>query len=105
MEHYQPVVVIEAPFTWDDVGSWQALARLRGHGRRRQHGRRQAPGHPHQRLASSARRDDHLVVTLGLKDCIVVHTPDATLVANKSDEESLRKITALLAEKGWTEYL
>ena len=31
MEHYQPVVVIEAPFTWDDVGSWQALARSVGH--------------------------------------------------------------------------
>ena len=30
MEHYQPVVVIEAPFTWDDVGSWQALARSVG---------------------------------------------------------------------------
>ncbi|HEX5103172.1 MAG TPA: mannose-1-phosphate guanylyltransferase, partial [Pirellulaceae bacterium] len=30
MERYQPVVVIEAPFTWDDVGSWQALARAAG---------------------------------------------------------------------------
>ena len=30
MEHARDVAVIEAPFTWDDVGSWQAMARLRG---------------------------------------------------------------------------
>ncbi len=28
MERYDNVVVIEAPFPWDDVGSWQALSRL-----------------------------------------------------------------------------
>ncbi len=28
MEHYKDVVVIETPFRWDDVGSWQAIARL-----------------------------------------------------------------------------
>ena len=30
MEHARDVVVIEAPFTWDDVGSWQSIARLQG---------------------------------------------------------------------------
>ena len=49
--------------------------------------------------------DDHLIVTLGLKDCIVVHTPDATLVANKQDEEAIRKVVQLLQERGWREYL
>jgi mannose-1-phosphate guanylyltransferase len=49
--------------------------------------------------------DDHLIVTLGLKDCIVVHTPDATLVANRRDEESIRQIVKLLEERGWREYL
>ncbi len=29
MEGYDNVVTIEAPFSWDDVGSWQALSRLR----------------------------------------------------------------------------
>ena len=49
--------------------------------------------------------DDHLVVTLGMQDCIVVHTPDATLVARKSDEESIRKVVNLIEQKGWEEYL
>ena len=29
MEHAENVVVIEAPFEWDDLGSWRALERLR----------------------------------------------------------------------------
>jgi mannose-1-phosphate guanylyltransferase len=49
--------------------------------------------------------DNHLVVTVGLKDCLVVHTPEATLVANKNDEESIREIVKMLEARGWSEYL
>ena len=49
--------------------------------------------------------DDHLVVTVGLKDCLVVHTPEATLVANKHDEEAIREIVKMLETRGWKEYL
>ena len=49
--------------------------------------------------------DNHLVVTLGLTDTIVVHTPNATLVASKHDEEQIRRIVKLLEERGWPEYL
>ena len=49
--------------------------------------------------------DDHLVVTLGLKDCIVVHTPNATLVADKHGEEQIRQVVKKLEELGWSEYL
>jgi mannose-1-phosphate guanylyltransferase len=104
MEHYQPVVVIEAPFTWDDVGSWQALARLIGP---------DADGNAvqgrHLGLETQGcivrTSDDHLVVTLGVGDLIVVHTPDATLVADKQREEAIRKVVEALAQRGWQEYL
>ena len=49
--------------------------------------------------------DNHLVVTIGMKDCLVVHTPDATFVANKNDEEAVREVVKLLEAKGWKEYL
>jgi mannose-1-phosphate guanylyltransferase len=49
--------------------------------------------------------DDHLIVTLGVEDLIVVHTPDATLVANKHDEEAIRELVKLIAERGWQQYL
>ena len=47
----------------------------------------------------------HLVVTLGCEDLIVVHTPDATLVANKHDEESIRAIVKELETRGWESFL
>ncbi len=104
MEHAQDIVVVEAPFDWDDVGSWQSLARLRGTD---EHGNTLVGRHLGINTEGTIVRctGDHLVVTLGLKDCIVVHTPDATLVANKHDEEQIRQVVKLLGEKGWNEFL
>lgn len=104
MEHAKDVAVIEAPYQWDDVGSWQALARLRGSD---ENGNTIIGKHLGVNTSGTIVRGpaDHLIVTLGLKDCVVVHTPDATLVANKHDEESIRKVVKLLQEQGWTEYL
>ena len=104
MEHADDVAVIEAPYRWDDVGSWQALARLHGTD---EHGNTVLGKHLGVHTSGTIVRgpNDHLIVTLGLKDCVVVHTPDATLVANKHDEESIRQVVKILQEKGWIEYL
>ena len=104
MEHAREIVVIEAPFTWNDVGSWQSLARLRGVDAS---GNTIIGKHIGVETVGTIVRGgpDHLIVTLGLKDCLVVHTPDATLVANKHDEESIRQVVKLLEERGWREYL
>jgi mannose-1-phosphate guanylyltransferase len=48
---------------------------------------------------------EHLIVTVGLEDCLIVHTPDATLVAKKHDEEAIREVVKLLETQGWKEYL
>lgn len=104
MEKYDPVVVVEADFAWDDVGSWQSLARTRGADA---DGNTIIGRHVGLRTSGSIVRTDarHLVVTLGVQDLIVVHTPDATLVANKRDEESVRQVVTWLEEHGWNEYL
>jgi mannose-1-phosphate guanylyltransferase len=104
MEHYQPVVVIEAPFTWDDVGSWQALARSVGAD---VDANSVIGKHLGIRTEGSIVRTsgDHLVVTLGMKNTIVVHTPDATLIADKHQEEAIREVVKALEERGWREYL
>jgi mannose-1-phosphate guanylyltransferase len=104
MEHARDVLVIEAPFAWDDVGSWQAIARLEGIDGE---GNTIAADHLGLRTAGSIIRGPkgHLIVTLGVSDLIVVHTPEATLVANKHDEESIRELVKLMAERGWEEYL
>jgi mannose-1-phosphate guanylyltransferase len=35
----------------------------------------------------------------------VVHTPNATLVASKHDEEQIRQVVKQLEELGWDDYL
>ena len=104
MEHYQPVVAIEAPFAWDDVGSWQALARSLGTD---SDGNTVVGKHLGIRTSGSIIRtsSDHLVVTLGVSDTIVVHTPDATLVADKHQEEAIREVVKALEEWKWREHL
>lgn len=104
MERYPTVSVIEAPFSWDDVGSWQAIARLidpdeNGNA---------VEGNflPIDSKDMIVRSDDgHLVVTIGMQDTIVVHTPDATLVAPKSEEERVREVVQQLKELGHAQYL
>jgi mannose-1-phosphate guanylyltransferase len=106
MEHADDVVVIEAPFDWDDVGSWRALERLReldpaGNVI-------DAPRHIGINTTGTivrGARKDHVVVTVGVNDLIVIVTPDATLVADKNDEEAIRHVTRELERRGWREYL
>ena len=104
MEHATDVAVIEAPFEWDDLGSWQSLARLEGTDAE---GNTIIGRHMGVRTKGTIVHtdDEHLVVTLGLEDCIVVHTPNATLVANKHDEEQIRQVVKELEKRGWIEYL
>jgi mannose-1-phosphate guanylyltransferase len=104
MEHHDDVAVIEAPFAWDDVGNWTALARTGGADAS---GNTIAGRHLGIDTTGSIIRtsDDHLVVTVGLEDFIVVHTPDATLIAPRDREESLREIVKQLQQRGWEEYL
>jgi mannose-1-phosphate guanylyltransferase len=104
MEHATDVAVIEAPFEWDDLGGWQSLARLLGSD---ENGNTIVGKHLGLGTSGTIVRTDgeHLVVTLGVKDCIIVHTPNATLVADKHSEEQIRQVVKRLEELGWSDYL
>ncbi|HUE69883.1 MAG TPA: mannose-1-phosphate guanylyltransferase [Pirellulaceae bacterium] len=104
MERHSQVAVIEAPFAWDDVGSWQSLARTLGAD---EAGNTIVGKHLGIRTSGTIVRTtgDHLVATLGVSDLIVVHTPDATLVASKHDEEAIRELVKELQQRGWQEFL
>lgn len=106
MERAEEVVVIEAPFRWDDLGSWRSLER---HGQADAEGNLAGPGRciaidAHGCIVRSA-DPQHLVALLGVGDLVVVTTPDATLVARKQDEESIRRVIAEIEARGWRQYL
>ncbi|MBD3674926.1 MAG: mannose-1-phosphate guanylyltransferase [Planctomycetaceae bacterium] len=98
------VAVIEAPFEWDDLGSWQSLPRrfeqdeegntVQGH----------YCGLETKNCIISS-QDDHLIATIGVEDLIIVHTPDATLVARKDDENAIRQLIEKLGENDYGKYL
>lgn len=104
LEHSQHISVVEAPFDWDDVGSWEAMSRLNSI---------DSNGNTvvgKACLVDSTdcivrSTDQHVVGLLGLENCIVVHTPDATLVANRGDENAVRQLVAALKEQGYDDVL
>ena len=104
MERYDNVCVMQAPFDWDDVGNWTAVPRLSGVD---EHGNAALGKHLCLDTTNSIVRstEDHLIVTLGMENCIVIHTPDATLVADKTDESAIKKVVTELESREMDEYL
>ncbi|QDU41529.1 Mannose-1-phosphate guanylyltransferase [Maioricimonas rarisocia] len=91
--------VLEAPFRWDDVGSWHAMPRLHGQD---DDGNTVLGTHCGVETRNCVIRssDDHMIATLGLDGCIIVHTSDATLVAQTDDENAIKQLVSRLKESG-----
>jgi len=104
MEHATDVYTVEAPFTWDDVGSWSALTRLLGTDEDGNTVAAKHGGMATQGCIVFGDRD-HLVATLGVSDLIIVHTPDTTLVANRRDDEAIKQLVEALRKMGFDEHL
>ena len=47
----------------------------------------------------------HLIATLGLKDLVIVHSRDATMVCKKRDAQALRELLANIEAKFGDKYL
>ena len=105
MEKADKVLMVELNCEWLDVGSWPALSDVVELG---ESGNLVVA--TDAVLLDSLRNvivaeDDHLVAVMGVDDCIVVHSPDATLVCKKSDSQRLKELLALVEEKYGTKYL
>ncbi len=95
MEKTKNILVAKSSFKWDDVGSWQAL-----------------PNHfpadeaGNIRLGKTAMLDsfgsiivsseNHLTAVIGLKDIVVVHTPNATLVCPRDKVQEIKRLVKKL---------
>ncbi len=104
LERADNICLLEAPFAWDDVGSWHALARLHPQD---EQGNTIVGLHAGVDTSGCIVRSsgDHLIATLGVQDLIIVHTPDATFVASKHDEDGIRRLVEQLKESGHEQYL
>jgi len=94
MEKANNVVVVRAGFDWSDIGSWNAFSALTPAD---QDGNR-VEGEV--RLLDShnvyVRGAGRLIAGLGLRDLVVVDTPDALLLADRSHAEDVKKVVEQL---------
>ncbi len=95
------VVVHASGLGWNDVGTWESLFEvLEGD----QDGNI-IMGGDHIGLDTSQtlvymQEEHRLIVTIGVKDLVLVDTGDVLLVCNKSDSQRVRQIVAQLRERG-----
>ena len=101
MEKTEFGLVIPLDAGWSDIGSWKSLW---------ENEKKDTLGNVIKgKVINMESRDSYiksenrLLVTLGIKDLIIVETADATLVSNKSHTEKLKLIVNELQEKGYKE--
>ena len=97
MEKADNVVVANGDFPWDDVGDWPATER---------HNPKDAAGNVARAdfvpldaancvIVSGDKK--HVVAAVGVRDLVIVHTPDATLVCHKHEAQKVRDLVKKLA--------
>ncbi len=98
MEKAERVAVVPGRFDWSDIGSWQALGELVP---------ADASGNRVQGAAvlvdskdCYVRSEDRLVAALGVQNLLVVDTPDALLVADRSRAQDVKSIVQQLKASG-----
>ena len=95
LERSRHVWVVPTDFSWDDVGSWNSLGFLHA-------------GNPDRNVVLGSHigvdtqgsiivgDPKHMIATVGVRDLIVVQTPDATLVCHKTQAQAVRKVVSEL---------
>jgi mannose-1-phosphate guanylyltransferase len=104
MEKAQRVLVVEMKCRWIDLGSWTAIAATR---KRDEAGnviiapRAMAISGGDNILVSER---DHLIVTLGLSDLVVVHSEDVTLICHRNHEQQIRELARMCRDRYGEQY-
>lgn len=95
MEKADRVLMVEASFDWDDVGSWQAVAR---------YFKKDAQGNAANRAVTALDSSDNIIFNegettialLGVRNLIVVRTGDAILICHRHEAERIKNLVAKL---------
>jgi mannose-1-phosphate guanylyltransferase len=100
LEHAHNVVVADAAFAWDDLGSWTALAR---HLKADPEGNCAVGQFIHVDAARNIIFDARTrhrtpIAVVGLRDSILVQTDDAVLLAHKSQAQKVKELVKKLSE-------
>jgi len=96
LEKARSVRALRAGFDWDDVGSWSSLpAHL---GTDSSGNCLQGPTAVHESTGNIVLSTGRLIALCGVRDLIIVETPDAILVAHKDSAQHIKALQKLLPE-------
>jgi mannose-1-phosphate guanylyltransferase len=104
MEKAPCVLMVELTCQWLDVGSWPALedvVKTDDDGNAVVARKALVVDSSNNVVFSDS---DHILAVMGMEDCIIVHTADATLVCSKSDSQRLKEMVGLIGERFGPEY-
>ena len=103
MEQSSKAAVVPVSFKWSDVGSWGSLDEVAEKDKAGNlvSGRVIDVGS----TDSIVYADRRVVATIGLKDMVVVDTPDATMVCPKSRAQDVKKVVEILKQQQAPEHL
>lgn len=104
MEKAAEVLVVQAPFRWDDLGSWLALERLHP---------QDADGNTvlatHAGIGTKncviVADPGTLVATVGVDNLLIIQDGDAVLVADRREEGTIKQLVELLKMRGLEKFL
>jgi len=103
MERSQDVLMVPATFRWSDLGSWSALDEIIE--KDKDGNIRKGNTIDIGSQNSTVYGGERLIATIGLKDMVVVDTPDATLVTPKERVQEVRNVVEILKQNGREEHL
>lgn len=98
MEKSRRVAVVACSIGWSDVGSWSAIGDLAPSDA--DGNRLEGETFLHNASGCYIRCGGRLVAAVGVKDLLIIDTPDALLVAEKSHAQEVKHIFAQLKAKG-----
>ncbi len=99
------IATVEMPVHWLDVGSWSSYAKTceQDDGQNALGAKACLMDTTNSVVVSS--EEDHLIATIGVKDLIIVRTPNATLVCHQDDEQRLKELHTMIAEQFGGEFI
>ena len=98
LERAPNVLVLEASFDWDDLGSWSAWARRQPHDERGNVLFGDAFALDCERCVVVG--DGGTAAAMGLRDMVVVHADGATLTCRLSDSDQVRRVSEAVRARG-----
>jgi mannose-1-phosphate guanylyltransferase len=107
MEQCRQGIVLPAPFSWDDVGSWQALERHFPQDNQNN----TVCGAEHLKLDTERciimgdGSPGQVIATVGVSDLLIVREGPHTLVARRDDEAGIKKLVEYLNQQKRSELL